>query len=266
MTTVDWLPVIEEVLEAMRTHTLPLVTPLSKDRPDLNKVALLGTGSYVMLGGYRIILTCEHVARHGKVNCGLHGDSEAFGYRGRWFMDPEPVDLALAAVNDSMWLKNPHQAEAIPIERFAQRHAICDPAELLFFLGFAGENSNYGFGVFSPTGSAHLSQEKTRTGDESFFEMYWQPKDTQYSADTTDEERRLAKSEDARGFSGSLVWNTRYLEVTQAGGVWTPADAVVTGMVQRWDIASQTLLVYRVEHIRKWLQEDPAPASLADLT
>jgi hypothetical protein len=220
---------------------------------------LLGTGSYVMLGGYRIILTCEHVARIGEVNCGLYGDDEAFGYRGHWFAEPEPVDLALAPAADSMWLKNRHQAGAIPIDRFAQKHVICDPAELLFFLGFAGENSNYGFGVFSPTGSAYMSQEKTGTGDENHFEMFWQPKETQYSADTTEEERELARHEDARGFSGSLVWNTRYFDVTRAGTQWRPADAVITGMVQRWDMASQTLLVYRVEHIRKWLQEDTAP-------
>ena len=64
------------------------------------------------------------------------------------------------------------------------------------------------------------------------------------------EERSKVKHENARGLSGSLVWNTRYLEVMKAGGQWTPTDAVVSGMAQRWDDEAETLLIYRVEHIR----------------
>lgn len=33
------------------------------------------------------------------------------------------------------------------------------------------------------------------------------------------------------GMSGSPLWNTRYVEVTRAGGKWTPQDARITGIV-----------------------------------
>jgi hypothetical protein len=34
---------------------------------------------------------------------------------------------------------------------------------------------------------------------------------------------------DPHAMSGSLVWNTRFVETTLAGTVWSPTDAVVTG-------------------------------------
>lgn len=249
----SWESTIEEVTEAMRNHVRPFVTPLSMDRPMSNKVTLEGTGSYVLLGGNRVVITCEHVAKRGDLNLGFYGSPDVFGYRGPWFMDPPPVDLALAPVTDAVWAKTPHQAATIPYERFAERHAISERAELLFFLGFAGENSAYGFGHFESPGSAYLSQEKTETGNAKYFEMFWKPKDIQYTADTTPEEQARVKHGDARGLSGTLVWNTRFVEVSSAGRDWSPNDAVVTGMVQRWDDVTETLLVHRVEHIRTWI-------------
>ena len=94
-----------------------------------------------MIAGNRVIVTCEHVGKRGDLNCGFYRSAEVFGYRGQWFMDPPPVDLAMAPVTEAVWAKNPHQAATIPYERFAQRHAISDRAELLFFLGFAEEAS-----------------------------------------------------------------------------------------------------------------------------
>jgi hypothetical protein len=67
--------------------------------------------------------------------------------------------------------------------------------------------------------------------------------------------RSEIKFDNAEGFSGSLVWNTRYLEALAAGRNWTPNDAVVTGLVRRWDTATKTLLIYRVEHVRAWLDQ-----------
>jgi hypothetical protein len=244
---------IERVIEAMRAHTRHFLTPLSKERPDLNKVVLVGTGNFVMLNGCRVILTCEHVTKEGELNVSLHGNNEVFGYRGPWLTDPPPVDLALAAMTDGVWGKNPHDAKTIPYERFAQTHHTVDPAELLFLHGIAGENAPYGFGVFEPAGSAYCSQEKPG-GDKNYFEVFWQPDDIQYTTDTTPEEQERVKHKDARGLSGSLVWNTRYIEVTRSGGQWSPADAVVTGMAHRWDGGTQTLLIYRVEHIRRWIK------------
>ena len=69
--------------------------------------------------------------------------------------------------------------------------------------------------------------------------MFWDPSKTQHTAATSQEAREAVKFSDPRGLSGSLVWNTRYLEVTQAGGTWTPNKAVVTGLLRRWDCGQE---------------------------
>jgi len=61
--------------------------------------------------------------------------------------------------------------------------------------------------------------------------------------------------ENPAGLSGSLVWNTRYCEANRNGAVWNPEDAVVTGLLRRWDTETKTLLVLRVEQLREWLCE-----------
>jgi hypothetical protein len=49
------------------------------------------------------------------------------------------------------------------------------------------------------------------------------------------------------------------LEVQAAGGQWTPDDAVVTGLLRRWDTGTKTLLVFRVEHLRAFLEAHLRP-------
>ncbi|MBA8845725.1 hypothetical protein FHW02_003811 [Ochrobactrum sp. RH1CCR137] len=66
--------------------------------------------------------------------------------------------------------------------------------------------------------------------------------------------RRAMMAQDSGGFSGSLVWNTRYLECVSAGREWKPEQAVVTGLLRRWDTSTKTLLAWRVEHLRAWLE------------
>ena len=168
-------------------------------------------------------------------------------------MDPHPIDAALAALSDAAWHAVPHQAVTVPLRRFATKHQPSEQAELLFLRGFAGENADYGFGVHQTNGSGYCSQEKAGLGDAQIFEVFWEPENTAYSHGTSAEDRANVKFEDARGLSGSLVWNTRFVEVTNNGGTWSPEDAVVTGLLRRWDKDTKTLLVWRVEHLNAWL-------------
>lgn len=50
------------------------------------------------------------------------------------------------------------------------------------------------------------------------------------------------------GLSGSLVWNTRFREVSAQGRLWTPADARVTGLLWGWHSPSGVLLATRIQH------------------
>lgn len=111
--------------------------------------------------------------------------------------------------------------------------------------------------LLGPPIIAACTQEIAASGDEKIFEMFWEPLQSQFTSETTDQARAEMNKDDPGGFSGSLVWNTRYLEVTASGNQWTPHDSVITGILRRWDTATKTLLALRVEHLRPFLGLNP---------
>lgn len=251
MTPAKWQQIQDDVTEQMRVHTRPFITPLSTETPQT--VRLVGTGNYVDREGQRLLLTCQHVATTQPMHYRFFGNDSVLEYRGLWRMDPHPIDAAEAQLSDEAWTAVAHQAATVPVSKFASKHQPKEQAELLFFHGFAGENADYGFGIHQANGSAYCSQEKANTGDAQSFEIFWEPSNTRYTTGTSEETRSAVKFCNPQGLSGSLVWNTRFLEVTETDGTWTPDDAVVTGLLRRWDGQRQTLLVWRVEHLLAWL-------------
>ena len=255
MTREQWNVINDRVSTEMLNHVRAFVTPLTKEH--LSTVRTVGTGTYVHLTSKTVLLTCEHVAREAPLGFRFCGSQtgNVFSYQGEWTSDPGPAgDIAYHQISPNTWGADTHQAAAVPYERFAVRHHLAKPQELLFFMGFAGENSRYGFGHHDAYGSGYLSQQKLNTAGEDVFEMLWMPGAAQFATSASDQARANMAVEDARGFSGSLAWNTRYLEISAQGRAWAPQDAVVTGLVRRWDQESQTLLIWRVEHVRTWLE------------
>lgn len=247
-----WQATVDGVADAMRVFTRQFVTPLSLENPQT--VRLSGTGTYVMLPARsRIVLTCEHVSRLKPVDYRFYGSNDVFRHPGPWREDPDPVDAGVAEISDVQWGATSHSAGEVSIASFAFRHLVADPAELLFFRGFAGQNAAFAWNTHQTNSSGYCSQEVTGAGDSEIFEMFWEPQQTQFTAETPDDVRAAMRFNDPQGFSGSLVWNTRYREVTAGGGNWSTADAVVTGLLRRWDTKTKTLLVWRVEHLRQWL-------------
>lgn len=55
------------------------------------------------------------------------------------------------------------------------------------------------------------------------------------------------------GFSGSLVWNTRFVEFAARQRPWSADDAQVTGLVWGWWSSSGCLVARRAEHVRSFL-------------
>jgi hypothetical protein len=171
-------------------------------------------------------------------------------------MEKHPIDAAFVPIPDALWRTRQHQAQAVPLSKFDERHNLSDPAELIFFYGYAGENSVYGFGVHVANGSGYCTQEVASTGDDQIFELFWEPLKTTVTDGTSKEAASEMLFNDSGGFSGSLVWNTRYVETRTAGREWRPQDAVVCGLLRRWDTGTKTLLVWRVEHLLSWLAKN----------
>jgi len=240
----------------MTAHTRPFVTPLTHSSDE--EVRLVGSGTYVMFAGRRILLTCQHVREQGGIDYLLYGSQDDVPkHPGPWEEDKRPsFDVAIAPMGDALWNATQHQALALPYKRFAHKHQPAQKEELLFFRGFAGENAQYAFGVHETNAAGYCSQEKlvAVAPDPSVFEVFWEPRETQFAAGASAEARRKIKFDDPGGYSGSLVWNTRWLECQKHGWPWTPERAVVTGLLRRWDTETKTLLVWRVEHLRAWLE------------
>lgn len=253
MTPAQWDEIKQKVTDAMLAHSRPFVTPLGTETPET--VRLVGTGSYANIEDQRLLLTCEHVARTQPMHYRFNGSEDVFDHPGPWRMNRHPIDAAFAPISPAQWTATRHQAAAIPFKRFASKHTIVEQAELLFFRGYAGENEHYGFGIHQTNCTGYCVQEKMGSGDGDIFELFWEPDKMEFTSGTSAEARAELKFENARGFSGSLVWNTRYLEIAREGGrTWTPDDAVVTGLLRRWDPDTRTLLVWRAEHLHAWLQ------------
>jgi hypothetical protein len=169
-----------------------------------------------------------------------------------WKGDPAPIDAALASIPAAHWNSVPHHSQPLGLDRFASAHKPVDK-EVLFFRGVAGENVVVGANHSRVIPTGYCSQEKPGSGDDKIFEIHWNPTNAKITSGTDDEVAKLFKHHDPHGFSGSLVWNTRFVEKGCDFSSWSPKDAEVTGMLRRWDEKTATLLAWRVEHLREWI-------------
>jgi hypothetical protein len=245
LTKAQWLVLCGRVADMMKVHTRPFVPILAG--------AEIGTGTFVDKDG-ATVLTCAHVA-----DCKPHayyvddtGSTEICP--GAWRADPAAaVDAACAPMDASEWSKISARARLLSMSRFAKRHSPV-PNELLFFRGIAGENAVYVSGLGADVVlTGYCSQEKVHTGDANIFEMLWDPNQITKTTGTAEEVRDRVKHDDPRGFSGSLVWNTRFVERGCDLSHWKPDDAEVSGLLRRYDAGTGTLLAWRVEHLLNWL-------------
>jgi len=257
MTPKEWDAICDNITDRMRRHTRPFVTPLSYRTGPYRKLA--GTGTYVARDGQHLVLTCEHVTRLGNLEQRFFRSTTDHRVQEPFIAKPEP-DVAWSIVPDDMWNGARDVSKAVPYERFALKHHVVDTAEPLFFRGFACENAHDDLVKFHTHGSGYSSQQKQEAEHSTrIFEMIWDPEKAKITSKTTRKARSVMKFRDPRGFSGSLVWNTRSLEVMQSGRKWRSPDAVITGIAHRYDSATKTLLVLRVEHLRAAFEEPSAP-------
>jgi hypothetical protein len=212
-----------------------------------------------------LALTNDHVVRDGKRRL-THKfyDSDAyFSFRKAFASEMYPLDLAALPV-DLTWTETTHSAMAFPEHRMASSHAPA-PGEFLFFMGFAGSRA-----YFSPTltvivtnGTPYLTQEFEPQAEEReitsehydpafHFAMPWEPE----QVEIIDRENNVVPV-NPEGFSGCLVWNTRYVEYTSAEKDWDPNVAQLTGVVWGWAQQDRVLLATRIEHVRTFLKSVP---------
>jgi len=248
----EWKKTISGVTDAMLQYSRQFNTFLFKETE--KEAKLSGCGSFVNIDNQHILLTCEHVVTEKPLSYTFYGAKEVYRHDGDWKEEKHPVDIAYTKISNQAWSATEHEASAIPSNRFADKHAPYCKEELIFFHGFSGENAKYVFGEYHANGTGYCTQEKQNTGDNKVFELFWNPLETKFTPASSDLVRNNVRIDDPSGFSGSLVWNTRYMEMVSQGKDWSPECAVVTGLLRRWDTKTKSLLCLRIEHVSEYLR------------
>lgn len=247
----------KEITDRMTGAVRSSVTPLVSYREDY--VRLAGTGTFLNVGGQLIILTCAHVVDAGGTDFGFFGSNRAIP-GGHDVVRADRLDAALLRIPEFVWTREPHDASIIPAEYLAKKHDHVEN-ELFFLSGFAGENSNYGFGSTNGTATCYCTQiNKEAPVEPNFFSLHWKPGELNTTPATDPEVARYIKTEDPHGFSGALVWNTNFIRAYNEGREWSARDARITGLITSWDMATESIVARRIEAVSEWLSKAATPA------
>jgi hypothetical protein len=254
----EWREMLINITAQMRLVMMPFVTPLV--RAETDGAVHIGTGGYLENARRRLLLTNDHVVRDGTDRL-THTffDTDLYFPIADFAREGPPTDLAAAPV-DVTWPMTTHSAMAFPEHRVAPTHNPVE-GEFLFVMGFAGKRAYYSptLNIMLANGTPYLTQEynpdvedraiKHRDYDPRYhFAMPWEPE----KIDAVDEDKNKVPI-DPHGFSGSLVWNTRFKEYGQANKSWEPGVASLTGIVWGWPTDNVVLFATRIEHVRTFL-------------
>jgi hypothetical protein len=249
----EWDEICERVKHEMTHHVKHFITPISKVLTDSETGEEygnhLGSGTFIEIENIKYIITNEHVAKY------INNNPLAYQY---WNCDsvlriknnfevlPEPVDVAVVNIEEKAWNITSHESIPIPIDRFMSKH---EPVigEMLFMIGYSGERSKFLYKTLVNPGTPYLTQEKIFTQDsgenEAHFAIHYEPDE---AVSFEDSYQGLPSP---HGFSGSLVWNTRYVEFNQKRIKWSPSNAKVTGLIYKWEQNKTCLWATKVEQL-----------------
>ena len=247
MTNEVWSEICGEVTDRMLRHVRNFVCPLSFETE--TDVHLIGTGSFIEVGKRTAIITCEHVADKQPLNYKFADSENIYGYRGTWKSQRDPVD---ASITNGVLCPSPSSHQVLKSHRFASAHIISKQAELLFFCGFAGENSKYVFEHHFTNLTGYCTQENAKAENiDSSFEIHWPNGLEKWTNGTVEQAKKQIKFSDPRGFSGSLIWNTRFVELGCDLINWSPNDAKITGLIKQFDQTNGVLLATPIEKVHQ---------------
>jgi hypothetical protein len=211
-----------------------------------------GTGTYLNIRNNTYLLTNEHVAAFVQLGGLSHQPREGdFAHR---IVHPflamgPPVDAAVSRIDDESWALA--TKDAVKASRIARTHSTA-VHELLFVHGYPGERSRWSAFAGGPISRAvpYLTQEAPLPSEldpRVFFALHYSPEHAS-AVDGKGSHLPLPP-----GFSGSLVWNTRFVELNGQG--WSPEEAVPTGLVCMWGQGDMTnlILAVRIEIVRAML-------------
>lgn len=248
----EWDSAMPALTLAMKDHLKRYRTPIFIDHNDYGEPQ--GSGSFLVLGDRKFVLTNEHVARPRRTGARLgvrfDGHDELMVLVGDHIELPWPWDLALIPVSDQAWSAFEHTALALNVDQILPAHAAA-PTEVFAFSGYAGERTHFVFGEMQFGATTSLAREVELSDDPEIdprfhFGMAYLPD----QATSAVGDRGLPRP---YGMSGSAVWNTRFVEARLNGQEWSADFAAVTGVAFGWPSKQGAIAATRAEHLRSFL-------------
>lgn len=262
MLTLEERIAYEHILQEMARHVDRFITPISEILDDdCGRAA--GSGTYLRMNGSVYLLTNEHVAVK-MLNKGVaHLPRRDHSYHR--LVQPMsvlsfPIDLGLTRVDPASW--DGATQQALLIDRFDETYCPVD-GEILFVCGFPGYARpaiaegeiryprEARFGLLS-TPAVPILTYPVREGSRlpsgldpllhaavNYEGLAHRPGDD------------LREAPDPRGFSGSVLWDTKFIATNS--DEWTPAMARVCGLIHRWNDEHSVLIATKVEWVREAL-------------
>jgi len=263
----DWQQHVVGVRDQMAEIVRRVVTPLSVADGFGDGVAR-GTGNYFAVNGRPYLLTAEHVVLAARDSIIAHlpdANKEYVALTNHIQREAWPVDVAWTRLSD--WPENPIDREALDLNVLDESaNAVAD--ELFFWIGYPGT-----------TLSRHDSLTDTRRRRVWFDSLETpgvpvvtqRPRHLSFVDDDFDPAIHLAvhypgtaievaggKEEElphASGMSGSLLWNTKYVESIGKGVEWSPFLARVCGILRGVVTNPNLVIATRIEAVRPVLLE-----------
>ena len=267
MTSAEWSERCASVKDAMRDWAKRFVTPISMSTERGHGVSW-GTGTYLDISGKHLLLTNNHVVADvpsGGHLAHLPGPTDDYiSIGGQWSQKTYPTDAACTAIPSigSSGLKSP-----VPYSLVEQQFD-AEQDELLFWIGFPGftaerheaptearqRMTRFG-GPLETVGLPMLSQairdwngEGEKAFDLVFHIAVHYPNEAQRTADGP-----AVVLPNAKGMSGSLLWDTKYVASLGRSSSWSPDDARVCGLVWGALDDPEVVVATKIEHVRKAL-------------
>jgi hypothetical protein len=248
----EWNQSIPQVVKDMTDFLRQYRAPVFEDFGDHGTG--WGSGAYLELAGKVFILTNEHVAcaRNAGRKLGYQFDQQEdiLHVVGDHVALPPPFDLALLPVDELKWRDQSNGSSAIQIDQIALAHSPVQ-TEILTFSGFAGGNVGFHFGTLASMATCYTSREIVLPEDSRFSSRYHFGLD--YRPDLATDVIGKEGLPLPPGLSGSIVWNTGFVEAKMQSVQWTPQLARVTGVVWGWPSENACLVATRAEYLRSFL-------------
>lgn len=267
MTQEEWETINADVKNQMAKHVAQFCTPISmSDEPDSG--VAWGSGGYIAISGKTYLVTAGHVftdLSEGGVLAHLPTPGDKYiAITEQPELERWPVDAAAVRVPP---IPEDSDITALPIERVADRYSAVE-SELMFWIGSPGYRLER-HDPITPNKRRHTLFGELNTLSFPFLGQALQGESPNHECFDPVKHVAIhypnyAKREpsappiplpNAKGMSGSLLWNTRFLELYEKGIEWSPEEAVVCGVIWAALDDPEVLIATKIEFVRESLKD-----------